>query len=69
MTDYAYRRQAYKAARQKVREAMIDSRLNESEIIAIAKQVIESDYAGSDVDMSDLVGACLHYQQGITAKP
>lgn len=69
MTDYAYRRQAYKAARQKVREAMADRRLSEPEIVAIAKGFVDSDFPGSDVDMRDLVGACLHYQQGMTAKP
>ena len=65
MTDYVYRRQAYKAARQKVREAMIHRRLDQAAIIDIAQGVIDSDYPGAKVDISDLVGACLYYQQGM----
>lgn len=67
MTDYAYRRQAYKAARQKVRDAMVQKKLDEPSIVAIAMKVIDSDYPGAKVDIPDLVGACLYYQQSLSA--
>jgi hypothetical protein len=63
MTDYVYRRQAYKAAREKVRHAMVLETLDAKAIIAIARPVIDADFPEAGVDLEDLVGACLFYQQ------
>lgn len=66
MVDYVYRKKAYKAARERVRNAMLTKKLEKPAIIAIAKQVLDSQYPNAGVNMDDLINACLYYQEGIS---
>jgi len=64
MNYYVKRRDAYKAARQVIRDAMALGSLDEVTIENIAKDVLK-EYKDVKVDIDDLVGACLYYQDQV----
>lgn len=64
MIDYVYRKKAYKAARERVRNVMLTKELDTPAIIAIAKKVLDSQYPNAGVNMDDLIKACRSYQEG-----
>lgn len=69
MVDFIYRRKAYKAARDKVRAEMHSRKLSRAEIMEIAVTTINSDFPGVCVDIYDLIGACIFYQQKLARCP
>ena len=64
-TSYEYKenRKAYKAVREKIRNAMIQKRLDKPAILSIAKKYLDKEYPNNYVDLNDLVGACLYWQE------
>ncbi len=62
MRDYARNRNAYKTARERVRNVMRQRHVDKAAVIAIAKGVLSEEFPDAYVDLDDLCGACLFWQ-------
>ena len=60
--DYALNKKAYKAVRERIRNVMMTKPLDKPAILSIAKQFLDDHYPDAYVDLNDLCGACLYWQ-------
>ena len=64
LQNFKLNRIAYKAVRQKVRNAMIQKELAAPAIINIAQRFLREKFPEAYVNLDDLCGACLFWQKG-----